>query len=598
MQSTLNYRALAKDPGNSGILTHLGVIILIGLLSVAYTWPVFHHPTQTIPGAAGDNVLFYWDLWRAQQSIALGKDPFYTDCIFYPQGQSLVFHTNSVLHAVLTFPLRSWLTVAGMYNLWVFGSFVVGGWGAFLLGRWLLNNTWSALLVAFVFSFSPFRISHLGNHMMLFSMHWMPFYVLYLLKIRDGAWWHGAVAGVFLALTAWTDLHQTIHLLVFTLLATAWWLAAAKIQGVGVAWRRVIAGMGVLAGSTATLSAPLVVPCAVEMLRRSESDAGKMPDSMDIRMRSARPMHFLLPPARHPVWGWLGQENTELQLTVGIGVFALCGVAWRTWRTGDSIVPFWLAASIGIMVLAMGPILMLNSKYTMRISGTEYNLPMPHALLDMIPGVNMARAPARFMGIGTLAIAVLAGCGMSGLLRTGKWKWAAAAATVVAIEFAGKPLPVLWIWTPPGLSELAAGEGAVIDLPFGVGSALRQSGHMDFYSILYQTAHGRPRIGGMVSRCSDEYRQMLLAEPVLGTLLRAYDGESIEPWQRDRDRKHAIETMCRYGIRHALIRPNQQHKAAYRHLRHLFPDSIEHPLGGSIWLELMPDARLAAGPSR
>jgi hypothetical protein len=568
--------------------THIGVFLLIGCLSIIYTWPVFSHPTQTIPGIPGDNILFYWDLWRAQQAIANCENPLYTHCIFYPQGQSLVFHTNSVLHAILTYPLRQRLSLAGMYNLWVFGSFVVGGWGAFLLGRYLLANDWAALLVAFVFSFSPFRISHLGNHMMLFSMHWMPFYVLFLLKLRDGKWWHGALAGCFLACTAWTDLHQAIHLLVFTAFTAVWWLRFARSEGIDHSLRPILTRFMVSATVTALLTMPILIPSAHEVLQRADGDTGKMPNATDIRMRSSRPINFLLPPARHPLWGWLGQESTELQLTVGFGVIALCYVAWRCRRDEARAVSYWVTASVWIVALTMGPILMLNSKYTVRIDGAEYNLPMPHALLDLVPGINMARAPARFMGLGTLAIGVVAGYGMRHLLGTGRWKWGMAAAIAVAIEFAGKPFPVLQIYTPPALAELAKQDGAVIDLPFGAGSALRQSGHMDYYSILYQTAHGRPRVGGMVSRCSDHYRQRLLDEPLLGSLLRIYDGKEIDDCQHERDRNQAEETMHRYGIRHALLRPNQQGKTAYWYLRDLFPDAIEHAIDDSLWIELLP----------
>jgi hypothetical protein len=568
--------------------THIGVIFLIGCLSIVYSWPAFSHPTQTIPGVPGDNILFYWDLWRAQQAIANGENPLYTRCIFYPQGQSLVFHTNSVLHAALTYPLRQWLNVAAMYNLWAFGSFVIGGWGAYLLGRYLLGNDWAALLVAFVFSFSPFRISHMGNHMMLFSMHWMPFYVLFLLKLRDGNWWHGALAGCFLALTAWTDLHQAIHLLLFTAFTVAWWAGCATRHTLSYSLWPILRRLSVSAVMTALLTLPILIPSASAVLQHADGDTGKMPNAMDIRMRSARPINFLVPPARHPLWGWLGEENTEQQLTVGFGIISLCWVAWR-WRSQEPhAVSYWLTASCWIVALTMGPILMLNSKYTLRLDGAEYNLPMPHALLDLIPGVNMARAPARFMGLGTLVIGVLAGYGIRHLLTSGRWKWAMTAATAMAIEFAGKPFPVLRIWTPPGLVELAKQDGAVIDLPFGVGSALRQSGHMDYYSILYQTAHGRPRVGGMVSRCSDQYRQQLLGEPLLGSLLRIYEGQEIDETCHVRDRMHAEETMRRYGIRHALLRPNQEGKTAHNYLRLLFPNAIEHAIDDSVWVEFFP----------
>jgi hypothetical protein len=594
-------RSLLQAPLVRAFATHAGVMCLIAALSVLYSWPVFQHPTETIPGMAGDNILFYWDVWRTQVAIEHGTDPLYTTCIFYPTGQSMVFHTHSILHAAFLYPIRHWVGLPGMFNLWVLASFVIGGWGAFLLGRHVFHSGWPALFVAFIFSFSPFRMSHLGNHMFLFSAHWLPFYVLFLLKTLDGRWWHAVLSGLFLSLTVWTDLHYTIHLIVFSVFTLLWYAVAWWRAGRGAAerdedradtflWFHLGVRLLLLGATTSLLTAPLVRPCFEAVRSHREDDRGTSPDARDILMRSGRPANFLLPPARHPIWGWLGEENTELQLNMGYTVLVLCWVAWRCRRTpGQGSVSYWTALSILFVLLAMGPVLMLTSKYTLRIGGTEYNVPLPHALLDCIPGVNMARAPARFMGLGMLAVALVAGFGLQRLIASGRWKWALAASGLLALEFCGKPFPVLWPWTSPGLAQLAAQDGAVIDLPFGVGSALHQSGHMDYFSILSQTAHGRPRVGGMVSRCSDEYRQQLMNEPVLGSLLRMYEGQEIDGERRAFDVAGANETVRHYGIRHVLLRPNQQDQIAHRYLGELFPDAVNHELEyGTVWMELNP----------
>src|SRR5262245_18233479 len=104
--------------------THVVVIGALAVLSIGYTWPVFLHPTQTIPGTAGEHVIFYWDIWRTQHAVEMGENPLVTDRMFYPRGQSMVFHTHAILHAILLYPLRHWLNLAGTYNLWAFGSFV------------------------------------------------------------------------------------------------------------------------------------------------------------------------------------------------------------------------------------------------------------------------------------------------------------------------------------------------------------------------------------------------------------------------------------------------------------------------------------------
>jgi hypothetical protein len=587
-------RDVAPRPGDAGWYSeptkpcgarrHACVIALLAALSILFTWPAFEHPTREIPGRPGDNLLFLWDIWRTQRALELGANPLFTQLVLYPHRHSVVFHTHAILHAALLYPFRAYLGLAGTYNTWAFGSLVVGGWGAFLLARRVLGDDRAALFAACVFTLSPFRLAHLDGHMMMVSAHWIPFYVLLLLRLREGAPLHALGAGIVLGLTLWTDLHYALHLVIFTGATLVWWLWRNGLP----AARRTLAQLG-LAGAVVGVFA---IPLAAATQQDSESplrvaDGGSIPQRKDTWIRSAQVASFLLPPMHHPILGRWGKNNTERQLYLGVGIIALVALAWRRRPAAWSDIHYWAAMSAVVVVFALGPVLMIRSKNTLCIHGREFDLPMPYAALQWVPGIRMCRAPARFMGIGTLAIGILAGFGLRTLLRARRSKWAIGLATCTAFEFVAAPFPTTRIQPPSELRELTRRGGSVIDLPFGAGSAVRSSGVLDYACALYQTVHELPRVGGMLSRCRDEDRRELLRQPVLGSLLRLSQGETIDDAARRRDADGAASVLRSYNIRHILVQRREVGKSAHRYIMELFPLAAAHRLSdGTIWISL------------
>ena len=233
------------------------------LLTILMTWPAILHGTDGIPGDGFDGWQNYWNLWWVKEALlVLGVNPFFTDYLYPPTGASLLFHTLNIFN-VWTLPLQLNFGLAVAYNSVVLFSFVLAGYGGYLLALYTLTRlkfptTPGLRLAAFVgglvFTMSPFHMAHLLGHMQVFSMVWPPFYALWLIRTLEP--WPSdppdqnrsqeidgsgetltvslarflpksqirniALTSLFLILATLVDWYHTLYLLIFTGLTLLW----------------------------------------------------------------------------------------------------------------------------------------------------------------------------------------------------------------------------------------------------------------------------------------------------------------------------------------------------------------------------------------
>ncbi len=192
---------------------------------------------RAIPGDGFDGWQNYWNLWWVKTAlIDEHTNPFFTNLLFYPTGVSLLFHTLNVFNGILSLPLQLAFGLFPAYNTVVLLSFVLGGFGAYLLVRQILGipgGKFPALAAGVIFSFSPFHFAHLLGHLQVISLEWIPFYALYLVRIFqvpqriDGnpegiGIKEMLLAALFLVLIGLCDLYYVLYCLLFTGVVLAW----------------------------------------------------------------------------------------------------------------------------------------------------------------------------------------------------------------------------------------------------------------------------------------------------------------------------------------------------------------------------------------
>jgi hypothetical protein len=234
------------------------------------------------------------------------------------------------------------------------------------------------------------------------------------------------------------------------------------------------------------------------------------------------PNHALAPIA----WrGWLNarfdgylESVASVPLSAVLVIFLARRRGWRAPR-------MWIVLGLGFTLLALGPFV--------HIGGVNTYVPGPWAVLRYVPVIGLARNPARFAVLIMLVLAVLFALAVRFLRDTqarGPWlRWAIAAVVIVEIL----PLPrSLYSARVPAIYDRVAADPhdvAVLQLPFGVRDGVSSFGNYTARTQFFQTRHGKPLFGGLLSRVSERRVRAIRSYAMLDALIRLSEGKPLEP---------------------------------------------------------------------
>ncbi|MBC8448097.1 MAG: hypothetical protein H8D78_10120 [Chloroflexi bacterium] len=320
----------------TGWWPHLWPLAAYLLLTLLLTYPLVVRFATAIPGDGFDGWQNYWNLWWMKVALLQEhRSPFTTDLLYHPTGVSLYFHTLNPFNGLLTLPVQLAWGLLPAYNAVVLFSFALGGYGAYLLARYVLGyHTHKplascilppascllppAFIAGLIYTFAPFHFAHLLGHMQVISLQWIPFYVLYLLRAltprlptspppsspvpdprslipdppslvsRDTL-----LTAFFLILVGLCDWYYVFYCLLFTALLL-----------IVLACRRRLTRRAVLSVLTIGLIFGLALsPLLLPMLREARQFRFMVPDPAQTRDLSADLLAFVTPQEFHPLWG-------------------------------------------------------------------------------------------------------------------------------------------------------------------------------------------------------------------------------------------------------------------------------------------------------
>jgi hypothetical protein len=384
---------------------------------------------------------------------------------------------------------------------------------AYFLALRFVPNRGGAVFAGLIFTLTTFRFVHLPDHLNLIHTGFLPLSGLLVLRLADApSLGRGAALGAAIGAAFLTDPQVAIYSLVVVLV-----LGLARGRDLRPAARPLAAAAAV----AALVSLPLALPMASAVVA-GEAEAVRVEDESAIY--SANPRSWFLPPEHHLVLGSLGARVDAAASYEGLaypGLVALV-LAHAGWKAARPRRRRWLILALVGVVLSLGPYL--------PIGNTGIRIPLPFALLEVVPGLDIIRVPGRFAIVGMLGIAVLAGAGAARVLAKVRdaratLLLATALAVVVVVDVVPRSLPQRDDTVPEPYRAIADhhGEGAVLDLPlqWGTGTGLVGGGGHGYQAIqmVYATVHGRPLVNGSVSRLSIERRRELLDLPAYRAVL-------------------------------------------------------------------------------
>jgi hypothetical protein len=532
--------------------------------------------------------------------------------MFYPVGVNLAFYTLTVLNALTALPLTLFLGVTTASNLHLWFTMAVGGYGTFLLARYLLatssrrdasrggTSIWAAALAGGFYTFASSQLFYVSlGQFNIASSHWVPYTILFVLKSRRDLaslrW--PALAALFLTMQAWAEMTYASFLFVFIALFVLYEFVSnikyqitnhkyqipnsksqisnlkSQISNLKLAIRNLL----FLAFLFTLGISPLLAAMLPDM--RAEGDIW-VQGSGFAEDFSADLLGFLVPTMRHPLFGEMvsrtGIQDFDKGQHIYLGftllVLAAVGLVGVRQRREGSGPWFWLIAALFFAWLALGP--------TVHVNGRDTGIPGPFVLLQSLPFFKGNRYPGRYSVLLVLSLAILAALGIEAIWRGGSKWWAARAgrrpaqrggaillaavsgtlALVFLFEHVSIPLPQSDMTVPPAYDLIAAdpGEFAVLDIPVAWRNGFRVTGplHPGFmFGQFYQTAHNRRLLQGNTSRNPELKFQYFTESPVINSILALETGHQLPPERWEDDRSVAGDVLRFFDVRYIVVRP-------------------------------------------
>lgn len=398
----------------------LGPVALFVALTVVFTYPRTLYLTNGVSDP-GDPLQTAWIL--AWESRALIADPssLFEGNILYPHRHVLAYSEHMLGLLPLAAPLN-WLGHNPIltYNLLFLLSYAGSGLAAYALARELTGDRRAALVAGFGFGFVPYRAAHFG-HLEILALFWMPLALLFLHRLlirRRGV--DAALFALFFNLQALVSYYYAFMLTFAVVTILVVWFALKHT------WpdRRLLAGLILTGAVTALIQAPIAA-----IYFRVHRELGLVRTLDEVRALSAHLWDFLTAPPYTHLYAtltlrWRDPAWSEHSLFPGLVLLALAlvglAVRWGRKRGLRAIEEEHLLASANwwayLAVFLVTILLMLGPELYLPPWGVRLPLPPYLGLYHFLPGLQGLRTPARFWGVGLLALSVLAAYGVATLL--------------------------------------------------------------------------------------------------------------------------------------------------------------------------------------
>ena len=257
-------------------------------------------------------------------------------------------------------------------------------------------------------------------------------------------------------------------------------------------------------------------------------------ESSPIRWRSSPSgvdlLSFFLPNPNHPlapdaIRGWLTPrpdqylENVaSIPLVALMVIAAAIGARWRPSR-------IWIAVTAAFALLALGPFV--------HVAGFNTHIPGPWAFARYLPIARLARTPARLSIVVMLGVSMLFAAAVTHL--GDRWpRQRRVLLLVVAVamlfELLPAPRPLYSASVPAFYARVAQDprDVTLMELPVGVRDGTSSVGNFTARSQFFQTVHGKPLVGGYLSRVSRKRIAETRHDVLLDALITLSEGGTLD----------------------------------------------------------------------
>ena len=487
---------------------HLSVVFIFSVLTVIFTFPIILDFTSNVAGLdCYDTCHMMWRFWWADFSFENGLDFQHSNYIFYPDGAGISGNL-AYFTTFLGFSLVQFLNYTVVWNIIWFLGLVFGGYGCYLLANNFNKNYLSSIIAGIIFTFTTYHMAHSLVHIGLSMIVWLPIFVLFLFKLLEKqSKYYSIIGGIIFFLVSLTHLYYSVFITMFSIVFFAVYIFKQK----KVSNKTFITNFSIL------LTIGLI---STSILFLSNTTLGdEAPDRIlsEHIQYSVSLENLILPTSQHTTqllsdyemiisfYTFFDEFEYGLQIEnlvfLGYSIIFLSVLAVIKYRRNH--IWFWVLICGIFVLMSLGPELKIFDEST--------GIVLPDKVFyDTVPEWDEIRAPARFIVIANLALAVLTSYAVYGLLKNKfsafkqQLMLTAVIGFVILFEFSMIPYLSYSEPIPDIYEEIKNDESkfAVLSAPIGgTGNGFLLS---DPVFLWHQIHHEKPIYSGFESRVDNE----------------------------------------------------------------------------------------------
>lgn len=488
---------------------------------------------------------YFW--WFDYAVISLHTNPLYNSHLYYPMGMDMI--EGGLLPMFLFIPITHFFGSIASYNIYVLLTFILSGFGMFLLADYLIIDKRISFISGLIFSFCPFHFAASLGHLHTFSFFLLPFFALYVHKMFDSpSKVNVIICSIFFAcnaLSSWT-IGVMASIFLVTYLIINYNILKNRFNRLNLLLFTIISSI-------------LISPGLYYIVKNIHSNKYLDFPIDNFIEYSADLLGFIVPSPFHPllrsvsvpIYSNFTGNFSENVVFIGYSVlvFALMGFIF-CWRE-KKILPYFVTLLISFL-FSLGPILHINGIIIPSIN-------LLGILVFFIPGLDMIRAPSRYDILIMFCLSIIAAYGIKYLFQWYQFKknpqivYCIIIGCIILFEFMAVIPTQSVVQVPFFYRNISADNGnyTIMDIP-AQGSSFVQSidGNLLRYYDEYQKTHRKKVIGGYQTKIYALYLEKIVKiDPILSHLYY------LDMSKLDTEINPLNYLNHKYGIRYIVIHP-------------------------------------------
>ncbi len=187
-EPTIIDKPLVVGPGRAGRLPgwalDLAALLFFGLISLVMLWPLSGHLAVSTPNE-GDALQQIWSIGWASHSLTTDPANLFNGNIFYPYLNTLAYSDHLLAQTLQGLPI--YLLTGNLvleYGLLTLFSFILSGWGTYLLVKEITGSRAAGLFAGMIFAFASYKVGRISQ-LNILSTQWIPFCFLFLRRMLN-----------------------------------------------------------------------------------------------------------------------------------------------------------------------------------------------------------------------------------------------------------------------------------------------------------------------------------------------------------------------------------------------------------------------------